>query len=88
MSSVFLAAEFLAALDSQQPGAPVRLQSFVVAGHKADFGLLALDADPLVVDGYEPARDAAAVPISCRLGAAAHRRLPVVSRSKCMEMSF
>jgi chlorite dismutase len=39
--------EFLAALDPAAPGAPLRLQTFVVAGQKADFGLLLLDPDPL-----------------------------------------
>ena len=30
--------------------APVRLQTFIVSGHKADFGFLALDPDPLKID--------------------------------------
>jgi chlorite dismutase len=40
--------EFLAALDPAAAGAPMRMQTFVVAGQKADFGLLLLDPDPLV----------------------------------------
>ncbi|RMF87355.1 MAG: heme-dependent peroxidase [Planctomycetota bacterium] len=32
-------------------GTPERLQTFVVAGHKADFGFLALGPDPLALDG-------------------------------------
>ncbi len=41
----------MAALNPSHPRAPVRLQSFLVSGHRADFGLLMLDADPLAVDG-------------------------------------
>ncbi len=43
--------EFAALLDPEAPGAPTRLQTLIVSGHKADFGLIALDADALVVDG-------------------------------------
>lgn len=42
---------FTEVLDPQAAEAPSRLQTFVVVGHKADFGTLALDADPLVVNG-------------------------------------
>jgi chlorite dismutase len=42
--------QFAAALDPAGPGAPARLQTSVVSGHKADFGLMLLDADPLVID--------------------------------------
>ena len=42
---------FAAALDPAAPGAPTRLQTWIVPGHKADFGVMALDPDPLVVDG-------------------------------------
>ena len=45
------AEQFRAALDSAGEGAPARLQSSIVSGHKADFGLMILDADPLVIDG-------------------------------------
>lgn len=41
---------FQNALDPQAAHAPIRLQTFLVSGAKADFGLLALDSDPLVVD--------------------------------------
>jgi chlorite dismutase len=37
-------------LDPNSPEAPVRMQSFLVSGHKADFGLILLDADPLKID--------------------------------------
>lgn len=45
----------LAALDPQSPGAPSRLQSFVISGHKADFATIGLDADPLKLDGVHHA---------------------------------
>ncbi len=44
------ARQFAEALDPAHSGAPVRLQSSVVSGHKADFGLMLLDPDPLVID--------------------------------------
>ena len=42
--------EFCAALDAGGPDAPARLQISIVSGHKADFGLMMLDADPLAID--------------------------------------
>jgi chlorite dismutase len=42
--------EFIAALDPAGEYAPLRLQCFLVSGHKADFGLMMLDPDPLVID--------------------------------------
>lgn len=42
--------EFVAALDPQGSSAS-RLQTMIVSGHKADFGMIALDEDPLAVDG-------------------------------------
>jgi chlorite dismutase len=42
--------EVAAALDPTGDDAPIRLQSFIVSGHKADFGLMVLDPDPLNVD--------------------------------------
>jgi len=41
---------FVATLDPSGPQAPARLQTSVVSGHKADFGLMVLDPDPLVID--------------------------------------
>ncbi|WP_397568593.1 hydrogen peroxide-dependent heme synthase [Schlesneria sp. T3-172] len=38
-------------LDPERPGAPARLQTSVVSGHKADLGLMIMDADPLLIDG-------------------------------------
>ncbi|MDP6556861.1 MAG: heme-dependent peroxidase [Pirellulaceae bacterium] len=43
-------AELVAALDPTGPDAPVRLQTSVVSGHKADFGLMLLDDNPLKID--------------------------------------
>ncbi len=42
--------QFIAALDPTIEGAPARLQTSAASGHKADFGLMILDADPLVID--------------------------------------
>src|SRR5687767_7967039 len=39
-----------AILDPEGDGSPARLQTSVVSGHKADFGLMVLDADPLRID--------------------------------------
>jgi len=43
--------ELIAALYPDAPDAPKRLQTSIVSGGKADFGLMLLDPDPLVVDG-------------------------------------
>ncbi len=37
-------------LDPSGTHAPARLQAMIVSGHKADFGLIVLDPDPLVID--------------------------------------
>jgi len=42
--------EFTAMLDPAGPQAPRRLQAWIVPGHKADFGVVAMDPAPLVVD--------------------------------------
>jgi chlorite dismutase len=42
--------QFAATLDPASAGAPARLQTSAVSGHKADLGLMLLDADPLVID--------------------------------------
>ena len=41
---------FVATLNPAGSQAPARLQSSVLSGHKADFGLMILDADPLLID--------------------------------------
>jgi len=43
--------EFVAALDPAGPWSPARMQVMIVSGHKADFGLILLDPNPLVIDG-------------------------------------
>jgi len=42
--------ELLAALDPGGEDAPERLQTSIVSGHKADFGLMLMDPDPLRID--------------------------------------
>lgn len=42
--------DLVAALDPAGPAAPIRLQSSITSGQKADFGVMALDPDPLKVD--------------------------------------
>jgi hydrogen peroxide-dependent heme synthase len=41
----------LAILDPAGPHAPQRLQTSVVSGHKADFGLMLMDPNPLKIEG-------------------------------------
>jgi len=40
----------VAALEPAGSEAPLRLQSFIVSGHKADFGVMLLNHDPLKID--------------------------------------
>ena len=42
--------DLAAALDPVGPDAPLRLQTTITSGQKADFGVMALDTDPLKVD--------------------------------------
>ena len=42
--------DVISALDPNGDDAPLRLQTSVVSGHKADFGLMLMDTDPLKVD--------------------------------------
>jgi len=42
--------QVVAALDTAGPNATARLQTSVVSGHKADFALMLLDANPLKID--------------------------------------
>jgi hydrogen peroxide-dependent heme synthase len=42
--------EVVAALDQSGGNAPIRLQSTITSGQKADFGVMALDPDPLKID--------------------------------------
>lgn len=43
--------ELVALLDPSRAGAPTRIQTSVVAGHKADLALMLMDPDPLVLEG-------------------------------------
>ena len=42
--------EVAAALDPAGADAPLRLQTSITSGHKADFGVMLLDPDPLKID--------------------------------------
>jgi chlorite dismutase len=42
--------ELLAILNPEREGAPQRLQTSVVSGHKADFGLMLMDPNPLKIE--------------------------------------
>lgn len=42
--------QWITLLDPTSPGAPARVQTSIVSGTKADFGLLVLDPDPLKID--------------------------------------
>ena len=42
--------EVASSLDPEGPNAPIRLQTSIVSGLKADFGLMMLDPDPLKID--------------------------------------
>jgi hydrogen peroxide-dependent heme synthase len=42
-------------LDPNREGAPQRLQTSLVSGHKADLGLMIMDPDPLVIDAVPQA---------------------------------
>jgi chlorite dismutase len=71
--------EIVAILDPQVPGAPMRLQTSVVAGHKADFGLMVLDPDPLKVEGVNQRL------LSSRLGGAIEPTWSYVSLTEVSE---
>jgi len=43
--------ELVAILNPEGPGATARLQTSVVSGNKADFGLMVMDASPLKIEG-------------------------------------
>jgi chlorite dismutase len=43
--------ELIRILDPQRDGAPQRLLTSLISGHKADLGLFLMDPDPLVIDG-------------------------------------
>jgi chlorite dismutase len=47
--------QLLQLLDPARDGAPARLQTSVVSGHKADLGLMLMDPDPLKIDSVRQA---------------------------------
>ncbi len=47
--------ELIRILDPKRDGAPARLQTSLVSGHRADLGLMMMDPDPLVIDGAQQA---------------------------------
>jgi hydrogen peroxide-dependent heme synthase len=47
--------ELVACLDPAGPAAPERLQTSVVSGHKADFGLMLMDPNPIKIDALHQA---------------------------------
>lgn len=73
------AAELAALLDPAGPHAPQRLQTSVVSGHKADFGLMMLDPDPLKLDGLHQRL------LASRLGAAIEPTYSFVSLTEVSE---
>jgi hydrogen peroxide-dependent heme synthase len=48
-------------LDPAGPDAPTRLQTTITSGHKADFGVMAMDPDPLVVESVNQRLMASAI---------------------------
>src|SRR4030095_14428903 len=46
--------EAIATLDPTGPGAPQRLQTRVVSGHKGDFGIMLMDPHPLKMQTVHP----------------------------------
>jgi peroxiredoxin len=54
-------AELFRLLDPDRAGAPQRLQCSLISGHQADFGLMLLDPDPLVIDSVTQAIRASAL---------------------------
>ena len=47
--------QFLAALDPDGDSKPEKLQRYLISGHKADFGLMLMDTDPLKIDAVHQA---------------------------------
>lgn len=66
-------------LDPDRDGAPARLQTSVVSGHRADLGLMILDPDPLVIDSVQQAVR------TCPLGAALRPTYSFVSITEVSE---
>jgi chlorite dismutase len=67
------------ALDPGGPEAPARLQTSVVSGHKADFGVMLMDPDPLKIDAVHQRL------LASRLGPALRPAYSFVSLSEISE---
>jgi peroxiredoxin len=71
--------DLAAALDPAGEGAPLRVQTTITAGHKADFGVMLLDPDPLKIDRVHQRM------MSGRLGPAIVPRWSFVSMTEISE---
>jgi chlorite dismutase len=71
--------QVVACLDPEGPLATERLQVSVVSGHKADFGLMLMDPDPLKIDGIHHRL------MACELGPALIPTYSFVSISEISE---
>lgn len=60
--------EVISALDPNGPEAPTRLQVTITSGHKADFGLMMMDEDPLKIDAVHQRLMASPLGPALRLG--------------------
>lgn len=66
-------------LNPERDGAPIRMQSSLVSGHRADLGLMMLDPDPLAIDAVTQAVRAS------KLGSALHPTYSFVSITEVSE---
>nr|MCU0872979.1 heme-dependent peroxidase [Pirellulaceae bacterium] len=71
--------ELIAILDPAGPESTARLQTSVVSGHKADFGLMLMDPDPLKIDAVHQRL------LASRLGPALRPAYSFVSMSEISE---
>lgn len=71
--------QLVSILDPANPESPARLQTSIISGHKADFGLMLLDADPLKIDGVHQRL------LSSPLGAALQTTYSFVSLTEVSE---
>jgi len=71
--------QLIAILDPAGPDATARLQTSVVSGQKADFGVMAMDADPLKIDAVHQRL------LASRLGPALRPTYSFVSMSEVSE---
>jgi len=71
--------QFVSTLDPAGESAPTRLQTSIVSGHKADFGLMIMDPDPLKVDSVHQSL------MSSKLGSALQPTYSFVSVTEISE---